>query len=95
MISVFSMHFLSLSTTKTRSETTTGVLFFPPGRPEREREEVPEVAELHLEPSLFPAILGFFTYTVGKVGGGGASVFFLRHAVFVSLGGKTGGGGGS
>lgn len=29
--------------------------------------QVPEIADLHLEPSLFPAILGFFTYTVGKV----------------------------
>eukprot|EP00434_Breviolum_minutum_P010051 symbB.v1.2.008865.t1/scaffold558.1/size187683/6 len=29
--------------------------------------QVPELAELHLEPSLLPAILGFFTYTVGKV----------------------------
>ncbi|CAJ1343416.1 unnamed protein product [Effrenium voratum] len=31
--------------------------------------EVPELAALHLEPSLLPAILGFFTYTVGKAGG--------------------------
>ena len=29
--------------------------------------EVPEIAELHLEPALLPAILGFFVYTVGKV----------------------------
>ncbi|CAL1146736.1 unnamed protein product, partial [Cladocopium goreaui] len=28
--------------------------------------QVPEIAALQLEPSLLPAILGFFTYTVGK-----------------------------
>jgi len=29
--------------------------------------QVPEIAELHLQPALLPAILGFFVYTVGKV----------------------------
>ena len=32
----------------------------------RRLDQVPEIAALQLEPSLLPAILGFFTYTVGK-----------------------------
>ncbi|CAJ1420524.1 unnamed protein product, partial [Effrenium voratum] len=42
------------------------VLLIVQGWP-RIEAQVPELAALHLEPSLLPAILGFFTYTVGKV----------------------------
>ncbi|CAK8987212.1 Carbon catabolite repressor protein 4 homolog 4 (CCR4 homolog 4) (Protein HESPERIN) (AtHESP) (AtHesperin), partial [Durusdinium trenchii] len=51
---------------------------------------VPEIADLHLEPSLFPAILGFFTYTVGKAepfepfAGGAREVFLLWGASLAS-----------
>lgn len=42
------------------------VLLIVQGWP-RIEAQVPEIAALQLEPSLLPAILGFFTYTVGKV----------------------------
>lgn len=38
---------------------------------DRIEAQVPMIAELHLQPALLPALLGFFLYSVGKVLGGG------------------------